>query len=244
VLTAPGDCIADFSMLRGELQLALGRVQEAAGSYFTVATVEPENAFAQYNLALCLHRLGRWAEASRAFQKVLDTDPHRDDARLGLGACLLHLNRAEAALASFDHCWSDALDSRVLFGKAVALQLLGHFDEAEAAYNRLLSAEPNSEEALSNLVVLCIDSGELEGARRYALRLLEISSQSIVALQCLAALALERQEYETAVRYCGKIVERAPDCMEAWQNLRFASGRVMAELAGPDAATGSVLVRK
>jgi len=31
------------------------------------------------------------------------------------------------------------------------------------------------------------------------------------------------------VRYCGLIVERYPDCMAAWHNLRFASGRVMSE---------------
>jgi tetratricopeptide (TPR) repeat protein len=243
-LTAPGDYIADFYMLRGEIQLALGRFQEAAGSYFTVATSEPDNALAQFHLATCLHRLGRWTEASQAFQKVLDVDPHRDEARLGLGACLLHLDRAESALASFDSCWSDAARLRAWFGKAVSLQLLRRFGEAEATYERLLGSDPHSEEALSNLIALCIDAGDLEGARRYASRLLEVSPQSTVALQCLAALALERREYEAAVRYCGKIVERAPECMEAWHNLRFASGRVMSAISTPETNIGSAAVRK
>jgi tetratricopeptide (TPR) repeat protein len=244
VLTTPGEYIADFYTLRGEIQLALGRFQEAAGSYFTVATTEPDNVFAQYNLAICLHRLGHWVEASQAFQKVLDVDAHRDDARLGLGACLLHLDRAESALSNFDNCWSEAARLRALFGKAVALQLLHRFDEAEATYERLLSSEPNSEEALSNLVVLSIDAGDHEAARRRALRLLEISPHSTVALQCLAGLALERREYEAAVRFCGRIVERAPDCMEAWHNLRFASGRVMSGLSAPETAIGPALGRK
>jgi len=129
-------------------------------------------------------------------------------------------------------------------GQAVALQLLRRFDEAEATYERLLSSEPNSEEALSNLVVLSIDTGDHETARGRALRLLEISPHSTVALQCLAALALERREYESAVRYCGRIVERAPGCMEAWHNLRFASGRVMSGLSAPEAAVGPALGRK
>jgi len=244
VLSTPGEYIADFYMLRGEIQLALGRFQEAAGSYFTVATAEPQNAFAQYNLAVCLHRLGRWAEASQAFQKVLDVDPHRDDARLGLGACLLYLDRAEGALSNFDNCRSDAARTKAIFGKAVALQLLRRFEEAEATYDRLLASEPTSEEALSNLVVLSIDAGDHESARRRALRLLEISPNSTVALQCLAALALERREYEAAVRYCGRIVERAPECMEAWHNLRFASGRVMSGLSAPDTSIGPALGRK
>src|ERR1700736_4162035 len=50
VLVTPGDYFADFYTLRREIQAALGRVQEAAGSYFTVATAEPDNVFAQYNL--------------------------------------------------------------------------------------------------------------------------------------------------------------------------------------------------
>ncbi len=195
-------------------------------------------------MAICLHRLGHWAEASQAFQRVLDVDPHRDDARLGLGACLLYLDRAESALSNFDNCWSDAARLRASFGKAVALQLLHRFEEAEAIYERLLASEPNSEEALSNLVILSIDAGDHEAARRRALRLLEISPHSTVALQCLAGLALERREYEAAVRFCGRIVERAPECMEAWHNLRFASGRVMSGLSAPDNAIGPLLGRK
>lgn len=244
VLSAPGDYNPDFYMLRGEIQLALGRFQEAAGSYFTVATAEPENALAEYNLATCLHHLGRWLEASQAFQKVLDVDPHRDDARLGLGACLLHLDRAESALANFDSCWSDAARFRALFGKAVALQLLRRFEEAEATYERLLSSDPNCEEALSNLMVMGVVSGEWESARRRALRLLDLAPDSLAALQCLAAVALERREYEAAVRYCGRIVERFPDCREAWHNLRFASGRIMSELPGPENAASLNPVRR
>ena len=237
-LTAPGEYFSDFYTLRGEIQLALGRFQEAAGSYFTVTTAEPNNVFAQYNLGICLHRLGRWLEGSQALQKVLEVDPHRDDARLGLGSCLLHLDRPEAALANFDNCWSDAARLRALFGKAVALQLLRRFEEAEAAYERLLSAEPNDEEVLSNLIILSLDAGDHETARRRALRLLDVSPNSTVALQCLAGIALERREYEAAVRYCGRIVERNPDCMEAWHNLRFASGRVMSGLSAPETSLG------
>jgi tetratricopeptide (TPR) repeat protein len=237
VLTAPGEYISDFYTVRGEVQCALGRFEEAAGSYFTVVTAEPENAYAQYNLAVCLHHLGRWLEAAQAFQKVLQLDAHRDQARLGLGACLLHLNRPEEALSNFDRCWSDAARLRALFGKAAALQLLRRFEEAESAYQRLLTSDPKSEEALSNLISMCIAARDLDGARRHSLRLLDISPQSTTALQGLAAVALERCEYEAAVRYCGRIVERAPDCMEAWHNLRYATGRVMSALRPPKPAS-------
>ena len=236
-LTAPGEYISDFYTVRGEIQFALGRCQEAAGSYYTVVTAEPDNTFAHYHLALCLRHLQDWDAAARSFQKVVDSDPHRDEARLALGGCLLNLNRAEEALAHFDRCWSDAARRAALFGKAAALQLLRRFDDAEAAYKRVLEADPRSEEALSNLVALCVDAHDLAGAHRYARRLLEICPQSTVALKGMAAVALDQREYEAAARYCSRIVERDPDCVEAWHNLRFATGRVMSALGtSPTAA--------
>jgi tetratricopeptide (TPR) repeat protein len=171
-------------------------------------------------------------------------DPHRDEVRLGLGACLLHLNRPEEALANFDRCWSDAARLRVLFGKAVALQLLGRHHEAEGAYQRLLASDPKSEEALSNLIALCMEAHDLENARRYSLRLLELFPESHTALQGLAAVALENREYEAAFKYCSRIVERAPECVEAWHNLRFASGRIMSALGTSAAAATSTAGRK
>jgi protein O-GlcNAc transferase len=243
-LTTSGQYSSDFYTIRGEIQMALGRFQEAAGSYFTVVTSEPENAFAHFNLALCLQRLNRWADAAQAFQATLRIDPHRDDARLALGACLLHLNRLQEALITFCDCWSDAAHSRALFGKAVALQLLRRYDEAEADYHRLLTSDPNSEEALANLITLKFDAQDLDGAKHYAMRLLAITPQSLPALQGLAGVALERREYEAAVHYCGRIVERAPDCVEGWHNLRFATGRVMSALHNHEAAMPPASGRK
>ena len=234
LLSAPGEYTSDFYTVRGEIQLGLGRFQEAAGSYFTVVASEPDNTFALYHLAICLHHLNRWAEAAQTFQRVLDSDPHRDNARLGLGACLLHLNRVEDALASFDSCWSDASRWRALFGKAVALQLLGRRDEAEAAYERLLISDPKSEEVLSNLITMSIDAQDFEATRSYSMQLLDVSPRSTIALQGLAAVALEHQEYAEAARYCGHIVEQDPECVEAWRNLRFATGRVMSVLQRPE----------
>ena len=244
LLITPGPQISDFYTLRGDLQRALARYDEAAGSYFTVVASEPENAYANYNLALCLRHLNRWEQAAQAFERVLQSESHRDQARLGLGACLLHLNRPEEALASFDRCWSDAARRPALFGKAVALQLLRRFEESSAVYQRVLASDPNSEEVLSNVIALSVEARDFENARRYCLRLQEIRPQSATALQGLAAIALEGREYEAAVRYCGRIVELDPACVEAWQNLRFATGRVMSALGAAQAIIASASGRR
>lgn len=243
-LGADGEYSSDSYTLRGEIQLAMGRFQEAAGSYFTVVASEPENMFAQFNLAVCLQQLSRWAEAALAFQKVLRIDAHRDEARLGLGACLLHLNRFEEALANFDGCWSEASRTRALFGKAVALQLLRHYDESQATYERLLITEEKLDEILTNLLALSVEAQNWDAVQHYATRLLEIDPHSRPALQGLATVALERRQYEAVVQYCGRIVEHSPACLEAWHNLRFATARVMSALHGPKATLPTNLGRK
>jgi tetratricopeptide (TPR) repeat protein len=221
---------SEIYTLRAEIQFALGRFHEAAGSYFTAVASEPENVLAQFNLGVCMQQLNRWDDAALAFERVLEIDPDRDDARVGLGACLLRLKRPEEALAVFDACWSEAVRTRSDFGKAVALQFLRRFDESEAAYQGLLQSGQQVEEVLTNLVALSAEIPDWEAVQHYASRLIELSPQCVPALQGLAAVALERSDFGAAVQYCGRIVELAPDCMEALHNLRFATGQVMADL--------------
>jgi tetratricopeptide (TPR) repeat protein len=210
-LTIPGEFSADFYILRGDLQLELGQVQEAAESYSTVAAEDPEHIYAQGQLGLCLHRLEQWEGAARAFEAVLDFDPHRDEVRLDLAGCLLRLQRFGAALECFDKCWSEGSRRRALFGKGVALQLLRRFDEAEKHYERLLSIDPGAEEALSNLIAMSMEVFELARVQKYSQRLLEINSRSTPALKGLALAAIERRDYPTAARYFYQIAELEPD---------------------------------
>ena len=121
------------------------------------------------------------------------------------------MNRADEALANFQQC-SAAAEGPALFGKAVALQLLHRFGEAESAYEGLLGSDSNSEETLSNLIALSIETHDLDRVRDYSQRLLKISPQSPVALQGLAMVALERQDHHAAARYCDRIVQLLPDC--------------------------------
>jgi len=218
--------------IRGEIEFALGRYQEAALSYFAVVHAEPDHADAHYNLALCLQRSDRWDASCQAFERALSLNPAHDAARLGLGASLLYLNRLDEAFDAFRSC-SGALEQAAAFGKAVALQLLHRLGEAESAYEALLEWDPNSEETLSNLIALGVENQDLDRVRDYSQRLLKVSPQSSAALQGLAAVALESGEHHAAARYCDRIVQLAPDCLEAWHNLRVALDRIVASFRSP-----------
>jgi tetratricopeptide (TPR) repeat protein len=198
---------------------------DAAMTHFSAVIANPENAAAHINLAIWLQRAERWEAAAEAFQRALWLEPQRETALIGLGVCLLKLNRIEDALEVFNQ--ADDAPGPALFGKAVALQLLHRFDEAESAYEILLESEPNSEETLANLIAMSAETRDLENMREYSQKLLTLAPQSAVALQGLATVALERRDNHAAAKYCDRIVELAPDCLEGWHNLRIALDRIL-----------------
>lgn len=214
VLSSAGEFSVDLYILRGDLQMELGLIKEAAGSYFTITASEPDNVYAQSNLGACLHRLGRWEAASEAFQAVLKFDPHRDEVRVDLGNCLLHLQRYEEALSCFDQCWSDAARKRALFGRALALHRLRRFDEAEANYQRLLMLDPKASEALANLVAMSLDVFDLDRIQKYAKQLLDLNPRSSIALQGLALAALEHHDFGIAASYFFRATELDPQLLK------------------------------
>jgi len=126
--------------------------------------------------------------------------------RIRTGDRLLKLGRFNEALACFAAGLKETADSKARFGCAVALQLLGRWEDAERQYNELLAADPAHEEALSNLVAMSVERFDLGRVERYARRLLELKGDSMVALQALVIAAVERREYETAAQYFSRIV--------------------------------------
>jgi tetratricopeptide (TPR) repeat protein len=236
-LANPSEFSARLYTIRGEIEFALGRFEDAALSYFAVVHTEPGNAGAHYNLALCLQRSDRWDASCQAFERALSLDPGRDTARLGLGASLLYLNRLDEALTTFERC-AEAFTAPASFGKAVALQLMHRCGEAEAAYENLLASDPDSahsncEETLSNLIALAVETQDFDRVRDYSQRLLKIAPQATAGWQGLAAAALDRQDHHAAARYCDRILELAPDCLEAWHNLGVALDRILISFSVP-----------
>jgi tetratricopeptide (TPR) repeat protein len=195
---------------------------EEALRHFSAVIAHPENAAAHLNLAIWLKGEERWQPAAEAFGRALSFNPQLEAAQIGLGACLLKMDRVETALQVFERSGGPAL-----FGKAVALQLLERFDEAASAYESWLELQPNSEEALANLIAISAETHDLEHMREYSQKLLSIAPRSPVALQGLATVALEQRDNHAAARYCDRILELAPDCLEGWHNLRVALDRIL-----------------
>lgn len=230
-LASPEEFSPDLCAARGTIEFALGRYSDAALSLSAVAVTRPDDARAHYNLALCLERAQRWDAAAGAFERVLQLDSTRTEARLALGACLLKMNGPQEALEQFEKLRGNRRPA--LFGRAVALQLLGRVQEAAGAYEELLAGEPQPEEALANWIALSVETRDFERAQQLSERLLALVPHSKVALQGLATVALEQEDHDAAVSYCGKLLDLAPECLQAWHNLRIATERAQFGAAEP-----------
>jgi tetratricopeptide (TPR) repeat protein len=228
VLTGADEFDAALCFARGGIEFALGRFEEAALSYSAVALSQPANLDAQFNLALSFQRSGRSDVAAEAFERVLSVDSEWSEARLGLGGCLLDMNRAGEALENFDRACAGEHPSpgrhggAAFFGKAVALQLLGRFEEAAEIYEKLLDSDPGLEEVYCNFIAMSSETHDLEGVRERSQRLLDVNSQSVTALRGLASAALHDGDHQAAVSYCSRLLDLTPDSLEAWHTFRVA----------------------
>ncbi len=230
VLVRSGTLSVDACNLRGDLEVELGRPEDAARSYTTVLASDAVNAHAQYQLGWCFHALGDWANAADAFRSLLRNATHRDDARLALGGCLLNLARFEEALAVFEQCWSTTSRAQSEFGKGVALQMSRRFDEAERAYSHALILDPQLVEALSNLVAMSLEVFDLQRIQKYSRRLLEMVPDSKIALQGLIMVSLERQELGEAAKAYAQFLQVPAESMPKKSDGPAAAYRLSAEV--------------
>jgi tetratricopeptide (TPR) repeat protein len=117
-----------------------------------------------------------------------------------MGARLLEEGRFEEALACFS-----GDDVRSMFGRAVALQLLGRFDEAEEAYESVLDADPNHQETLANLIAMSVEQFQLDRVEHHSRRLLAISKDAQIGWRGLMVVAVERRDFGLAARCFAKL---------------------------------------
>jgi hypothetical protein len=97
VAYAPPTSRAWFNL--GNLELARGRLAEAARLYEQAVARAPHDAAAHLNLAIVRQRQGRGADAERHYRTVVQIDPGRRDAARALAALLVRRGAYDEAAA-------------------------------------------------------------------------------------------------------------------------------------------------
>jgi protein O-GlcNAc transferase len=112
-----------------------------------------------------------------------------------------------------------AKSSKDLVESALAQHRSGRLKEAESGYRKLLSRNPQHEQALFMLSVLLFESRRFEEASRYLERAVAIRPNQPVLLTNLGEAYRRNGDLERAAAAFERVLESEPDFPEAHQNL-------------------------
>lgn len=184
--------------------------------------INPENHLAWHNLAHAYAIREEWGKASDAIERAVAIEPDNSKSLFVLGnirrAQGRHQDAIEAYKASLRIHEADA-DTWNNLG--LSFYEISEFDAAAGAYLNALKHDINQAGAHTNLSILLLKVGKLEGARRSAERALAIEPNNHQALNTIGCLESLRGQHEIAIDYFNRALKAEPDFWKAHSNLLF-----------------------
>jgi tetratricopeptide (TPR) repeat protein len=139
--------------------------------------------------------------------RAREQTPRHVDLLNALGECFSRLGRSQEAVEVFDSAIRIAPDTRLHFGRALALEDLRALDAARAALEQVVALDPAHGEALGRLALLAVQRGDTGLARALAERALAINPQDATARIALAHAALEQKDMAAAELQVSALVQ-------------------------------------
>ena len=194
LLTSPFLIILFFLLLRnffGDM-VSQQRAREDFRRHLEVATLNPADASAHYNLGLIYQQRGQLEEARASFARAIEIDPNEIDAHYQLGRISLGQNRLGEAIQHFDAVVQrnqEHSQSEVWREIGQAYFAAGQYQDARAAFERFLGKRPS----------------DAEGHYRYGLALARLGDQEEAAAEMRACIEAARTapsyKYRTEKRW-------------------------------------------
>jgi len=141
--------------------------------------------------------------------RAREQTPRHVDLLNALGECFSRLGRPQEAVDVFDAALKIAPDTRLHFGRALALEDLGALDAARAALEQVVMLDPAHGEAAGRLALLAVQRGDTGPARGLGERALAINPADATARIALAHAALEQGDMTTAELQVSALVQDA-----------------------------------
>lgn len=209
--------------LAGELQKQ-GNLQAAELLYRKAIDLYPVTLWPRVHLGQTYESMGNTAAAKEEYRQVLLVAPESPSAA-GLLAELLRETETPDAAADF---WRSLVETHpeaavpnLHLGKA--LERLGKYDEAGAAYQKVLAITPDSAEASYRLSGLEILNGDfdpgLEGMKEAARKDPSLASDISVRLGEIADTFRERKQADSALRLYQAALDVSPT--DLWPRVRL-----------------------
>ncbi|MBW2266949.1 MAG: tetratricopeptide repeat protein [Deltaproteobacteria bacterium] len=127
------------------LRLEAGDYRSARRMYRRVVDLDPDSQVAWTNLGVIETRLLRHADAQRYYERALEADPNHEPARAKLGDAKKMVAKASKLLAGCSGLDPDTLPLGELRDCALAMLVVGDFEEAARVYATLKLRAPQDE---------------------------------------------------------------------------------------------------
>lgn len=148
----------------GHKAAAHGDYETAIGFYRRALARNTRTTEAHVGIGQAYEAIGRYHEAASAFRTALRQDPDNKAATLGLATAHLAYGNPEDAVMLLSRDLAKTTDPAFFNQLGVAYDLLGRYDDAQAAYRRGLEYEPNHPGLSNNLAISLALSGDYEDA--------------------------------------------------------------------------------
>jgi len=199
----------------GNVSQARAQLDEAVRCYAKALELDPNFAQAHANLGSMFYKQGKLEEAIASYQKALSLKPDLAPIYVNLARVLRQLGR-EADAREVERrasvLKSQMGDATQLFHRGNQRAAAGQLQEAIAAWQQAIAADPNLAEAYSQIGMIYRHQGKAKEAIPFLEKALELKPDLVAAHQHLcgiyrdsADLAAARRAVDRYVRTCGDI---------------------------------------
>ena len=212
----------------GFVWLVLGTILKADGrdglpALQMAATLLPEDADAQFNLAKTLKDIGRLDEAAAAYHRATRIRPDFAGAHNNLGNTLRELGRPEEAAESYLNALRLIPDYAEAYnGLGITYKDLGRLEDAVASYRHASRIKPDYAETYGNMGNALFELGRLEEAAASYDRALQSAPQYAEAHNGLGVTFTKMGRLNDADASLRRALLSKPDYAEAHGNLAYA----------------------
>ncbi len=202
----------DAYLLAGAIMANLGRDREAVGYLRTAVKLDPAKEDAVLELVNSLLRLYEYEESVNVLKELIRLKPDSAAGYYYLGKTYSQMKLFREALGYY----KQALELRPDFfqaavDQAVSLEALGEFDQAIAAYRKLVDETENRAPILNHLVQLLIQQRRYEDALFYLHKLSAMGLDSAEVQRKIGLIDLELGRYDEAIAVFTAMLNREPD---------------------------------
>jgi tetratricopeptide (TPR) repeat protein len=159
-------------------------------------------------------RLERFAEAEGSFREAMRAFGAAPALQANLGSVLLELGRFDEALAAFEAALRSLDDTGLHAGKAKALYGLGRRDESATSWRAVLAREPESLEALEQLLQIYMGERRLDELEEVCARGAALAPHDATFQLGVAFATWQRGRHDEAIelyRAASRIAQAAGD---------------------------------